>query len=123
MLLIGCAGPTFSPDMAPEFIVIRETPLYRAGPQQFGPPDASLHEGERVLLLRHEFGFSYVKADESQTGYVANESLKPAPPSVVRATAPPPARPAAAPAIETEDAPLPKPDLEAAPADAPADVR
>ena len=124
LALSGCAGPTFAPDAAPEYLVVRnETPLYRYGPQQGGVPDARLRKDERVRMLRHEFGFSFVQSGDAQTGYVANDALAPAPPLPK-----PPAesfdeRETPAPLPAAAEPPLPKPDLEATPADAPVEAR
>jgi hypothetical protein len=122
LLLAGCAGQTFAPEMAPEYVAISdESPLYRFGPQQGGAPEGRLKKGDRVRMLRKEFGYSFVEMSDGLTGYVANMDLAPAPPL---AEAPP------MPMVETPDAlpsvpppvepPLPKPDLDATPADAPA---
>ncbi len=124
-MFAGCAGSTFAPDAAPEYLVVRDkTPLYRYGPQQGGAPENWLRKDERVRMLRHEFGFSFVQSGDTQTGYVANEDL---------AIAPPLPRPVAVessiehgpvmPFPVVEDPPLPRPDLDQAPADAPASDR
>ena len=42
-------------------------------------PDFQLPRGAVVTMLRREFGFSRVATEDGQTGYVANEQLKPAP--------------------------------------------
>jgi hypothetical protein len=123
LMLAACAGPTFTPDQAPAFIVQRQgAPFYRYGPQQAEPPEARLDKGERVLRLRAELGFSLVQLASGPAGYVANEDLAPAPPLPA-----PPAVPAEkfSPEPEAVSAPpveptLPKPDLAATPADAPA---
>lgn len=127
-MLAACAGPTFTPDQAPAFIVQRQgAPFYRYGPQQAEPPEARLDKGERVLRLRAELGFSLVQLASGPAGYVANEDLAPAPPLPAPPLPAPPAVPAekfspepeavSAPPVEP---PLPKPDLAATPADAPA---
>lgn len=123
LTLAACAGPTFTPDLAPAFVVSRQgAPFYRYGPQQSEPPEARLDKGERVLRLRAELGFSLVQLASGPAGYVANEDLAPAPPLPA-----PPAVPIekfspepvtmSAPPVEPS---LPKPDLDATPADAPA---
>jgi len=77
----GCATQTFAPDVAPEYVVIRDfTPFYRLGPQQARGPDASLRAGNRVKLLRREMGYSLVQLEDLRTGYVANENMAVAPP-------------------------------------------
>jgi len=81
IFLGGCATETFAPDVAPEYVVIRDfTPFYRTGPQQGRGPDTSLRTGTRVKLLRKEMGFSLVQMEDSRTGYVANENMTVAPP-------------------------------------------
>jgi len=42
-------------------------------------PDFQLPRGAVVTMLQREFGFSRVATDDGQTGYVANEQMKPAP--------------------------------------------
>ena len=77
----GCATQTFAPDVAPEYVVIREfAPFYRLGPQQGRGPDTSLHTGTRVKLLRREMGYSLVQLEDLRSGYVANENMAVAPP-------------------------------------------
>ena len=77
----GCASQSFAPDVAPEYVVIRDfTPFYRLGPQQGRGPDTTLRAGTRVKLLRQELGFSLVQIEDSRTGYVANENMTVAPP-------------------------------------------
>ena len=123
LMLTACAGPTFAPDQAPAFIVLRQdAPFYRYGPQQAEPPEARLEKGERVLRLRAELGFSLVQLASGPAGYMANEDLAPAPPLPKPPAAPaekfsPEPEAVSAPPVEP---PLPKPDLAATPADAPA---
>jgi hypothetical protein len=79
--LVGCATQSFDPDKAPEFLVQSDyAPFYSLGPGQERGPDASLKRGERVKMLRREFGFSYVEIKGGRTGYIANEEIEPAPP-------------------------------------------
>lgn len=125
LLLAACAGPTLAPDQAPEYLVTRaDTAFYRYGPQQAGPPEARLQQGDRVRRLRDELGFSLVQLpNDGPTGYVANDALAPAPPLATPPAVapqnlfPPPARVSEPPPVEP---PLPKPDFNAPPADAPA---
>ena len=122
LILLGCAGETFAPDAAPEYLVIHDlTPLYHYGPQQGGAPEAHLRKDERLRMLRREFGYSFMQMNDGQTGYVANEELEPAPPLPKPPVQTSDDRESASlPPIEP---PLPKPDLEAPPADAPTDAR
>lgn len=108
-LLAGCASETFAPDAAPEFVVIHnQTPFYHLGPQQTGPPDARLAKDDRLRMLRSEFGYSLMLLPDGRTGYVANEDLDSAPPLPIEKRG-----------GLADEAPLPKPDLAATPADAP----
>lgn len=80
-LLCGCATQTFSPDQAPEYMIIRDyTPFYANGPMQVSGPDTTLRTQTRVKLLRQEMGYSLVQMDDLRTGYIANENMTPAPP-------------------------------------------
>lgn len=54
--------------------------FFRLGPQQAGGADRSLRTGERVMLLRKEFGYSRVQLEDDQVGYMANEDIQAAPP-------------------------------------------
>jgi hypothetical protein len=77
----GCATETFAPEVAPEYVVIRDfSPFYRLGPQQGRGPDAGLRAGTRVKLLRREMGYSLFQLEDLRTGYVANENTTVAPP-------------------------------------------
>lgn len=79
--LVGCMTQSFDPAKAPEFLVHADyAPFYVLGPGQGRGPDASLQRGERVKMLRREFGFSYVEIKDGRAGYVANEEIAPAPP-------------------------------------------
>jgi hypothetical protein len=81
LFLSGCATQSFAPEVAPEYVAIRDfSPFYRLGPQQGRGPDATLRTGTRVKMLRKEMGFSLVQMEDLRTGYVANENLAVAPP-------------------------------------------
>ncbi len=123
-LLAGCAGQTFSPDAAPEFLVTRaQAPFYRLGPQQAGPPDARLAVDDRVRMLRREFGYSFMQIFTGETGYMANEDIRPAP-LALAAPEETESLPRKVSVGERDlppvEEPLPKPDMGAQPADAPA---
>lgn len=81
LLLTGCATTNYSPESAPELVVIRDfAAFYRFGPMQARGPNATLRAGERLKLTRKEMGYSLVLLEDGRTGYVANEDLAPAPP-------------------------------------------
>ena len=54
--------------------------VYRFGPAQPTGADALLKQGQRMIMLRQEFGYSRVMTDDGMTGYVANDLITPAPP-------------------------------------------
>jgi hypothetical protein len=56
-------------------------------PSQNVGPDLQLSKGTAVTLLKREWGFSRVIADNGAVGYVANEQLRSAPVVVSRAVA------------------------------------
>jgi len=123
LLLAGCAGQTFVPEEAPEYVVTSpETPLYHLGPAQGSAPEAHIPRDERVKMLRREFGYSFVQMSDGLTGYVANMDLAPAParprPPVTPESGSPLDYSPPAPPMVIEP-PLPKPDMDVAPADAP----
>jgi len=80
VLLASCATSTFTPETAPEYMIVKAySPFYRIGPMQ-ARPDASLPVDTRFKLIRQEMGYSYVLLDDGRQGYVANEHMAPAPP-------------------------------------------
>jgi hypothetical protein len=130
LLLAGCAGETFAPDAAPEFLVKHpQSPVYRLGPQQPSPPEARLDVNERVRMLRREFGYSLVQLADGRTGYIANDDVTAAPAQAAPRSTPEPAS-SREPGSQSRsremrsatpvEPPLPKPDLEAPPPDSPA---
>ena len=54
--------------------------VYRFGPAQPTGADALLKQGQRVMMLRQEFGYSRVMTEDGMAGYVANDLIAPAPP-------------------------------------------
>lgn len=65
-------------------------PFYSMGPQQMSGPDASLPMDAIVLLIRKEFGYSYVKLEDGRFGYMPSQTIQPAPPRAPIAQLPPP---------------------------------
>lgn len=118
--LVGCATESFDPTKAPEFLVQSDYALfYQLGPGQERGPDASLHRGERVKMLRREFGYSFVEMSDGRAGYIANEDISSAP-SVAPLDLPKPTRKPsqrAAVVAENDNAthPLLMPEIEALP--------
>lgn len=82
LLFTACSSIEYNSSNCPKMVVVLEsTPFYRKGPAQGTGPDLSLAKGDEVEVLRKEFGFSFVRIEDGQNGYIANESIKPAPPS------------------------------------------
>ena len=117
--VVGCATQTFDPANAPEFLVQSDyTPFYSIGPGQERGPDASLQRGERVKMLRREFGFSYVAINDGRAGYIANEEIVAAPPRELEPAASRSHKNSAGGAARissSSEAPIPMPEIEALP--------
>jgi len=116
---VGCATQSFDPDKAPEFLVQSDyAPFYSLGPGQERGPDASLKRGERVKMLRREFGFSYVEINGGRTGYIANEEIAPAPPREPKPSPSPirkASRSGSAVISNAFESPVPMPEIETLP--------
>lgn len=82
LCLTGCASrmEVFAPDRAPEYMVARETPIYKNGPSQPGRPD-QLPPETFVHLKARDAAYSVVVLPDGRSGYVATEDLRPAPPA------------------------------------------
>lgn len=75
-LLPGCAS--MDPAAQTGHYEVRvETPMFRYGPAQSFGPDFTLKQGQHVVLMRKDFGYSRIMTDEGQTGYVATEDIIP----------------------------------------------
>src|SRR5262249_53800948 len=54
--------------------------IYRFGPAQPTGADILLKQGQRVIMLRQEYGYSRVMTEDGLTGYVANDFIMPTTP-------------------------------------------
>lgn len=54
-----------------------ETPMFSYGPAQSFGPDFTLKQGQHVVLMRKNYGYSRVMTDDGQSGYVATEDIIP----------------------------------------------
>src|SRR6478672_4944254 len=54
--------------------------FYKYGPAQAFGPDLNLPKGLKVTMIKREFGFSQIRLEDGQTGYIATDDLKPLPP-------------------------------------------
>jgi hypothetical protein len=85
VLFTACSSIEYNSTNSPKMVVVVDrTPFYHNGPAQGNGPDLSLVKGDEVEVLRKELGFSFVRIYDGQNGYVANEALRPAPPSLQR---------------------------------------
>jgi hypothetical protein len=83
-LLPGCAS--MDPAAQTGHYEVRvDTPMFRYGPAQSFGPDFTLKQGQHVVLMRKDFGYSRVMTDDNQTGYVATEDLMPMAPQKIAA--------------------------------------
>ncbi len=148
LLVAGCAGVNFLPGEEPISLVVRGgAPFWTYGPQQAGGPNERLTLGDQIAVLRWEYGFSRVQLESGATGYVANEDIEPAPPGTPRRIAvsnvaaprprgrpvdpipaavenpDQPSRPRyEGPIVDDAPLPMPDPDLDTAPPDAPGEL-
>jgi hypothetical protein len=79
----GCETVPLEPEenFKGDMVVITDyASFYRLGPQQAGGADRSLRTGDRVMLLRKQFGYSRIQLEDNQLGYMANEDIQAAPP-------------------------------------------
>lgn len=78
LLVTGCGSIEYNSSNSPKMVVVVErTPFFHNGPAQGNGPDLSLMKGDEVEVLRKELGYSFVRIFDGQSGYVANEALKP----------------------------------------------
>lgn len=91
LALAGCAGPGSNASKAlkeagedARLAVTRpHTPLYKFGPAQASGPDISLAKDDIVTLVQVGSGFSRVRTESGEIGYVPNDRLAPAPPEML----------------------------------------
>ncbi|MEO6787029.1 MAG: hypothetical protein ABI318_12925 [Chthoniobacteraceae bacterium] len=81
MLIGGCAAAS-KPGKGNVYYAVsaKVAQVYRFGPAQPTGADALLKQGQRVIMLRQEFGYSRVMTEDGMTGYIANDLIAPAPP-------------------------------------------
>jgi uncharacterized protein YgiM (DUF1202 family) len=79
LLFPACSTVEYNSTNAPRMVVTADrTPFFHNGPAQGNGPDLSLMKGDVVEVLRKEIGYSFVRIEDGQNGYVSNEDLKPA---------------------------------------------
>ena len=67
-------------------VTAEKTPFYRYGPQQGRGPDRELTRDTLVTLIRHSFGYSKVRLDDGEQGFVANDDIGQAPERLIAQT-------------------------------------
>ncbi len=87
LALAGCAAPgkkaaqTDQPEATERYaITAPHTPFFKYGPAQAQGPDLNLKKGVVVTLVKRSSGFSLVRTQMGEEGYVSNDRLAPAPP-------------------------------------------
>ena len=64
-------------------VSVSQTPFYRYGPQQGNGPDQQLARNSIMKVIRPSFGYVKVKLLDGESGYVANDDIRPASPGLV----------------------------------------
>jgi uncharacterized protein YgiM (DUF1202 family) len=78
LLFQSCSSVEYNSTNSPRMVVSAErTPFFHNGPAQGNGPDLSLIKGDVVEVLRKEIGYSFVRIEDGQNGYVSNEALSP----------------------------------------------
>ncbi|MBA2435472.1 MAG: hypothetical protein H0V54_10420 [Chthoniobacterales bacterium] len=96
LLAVGCASsgkPKVSSGGTDNWYAVAaiQTPFYRYGPQQGYGPDMQLPHDSIMQVIQPSFGYVKVKLQDGESGYVASEDIRPAPPTLVaEKLAPPP---------------------------------
>jgi len=79
-LLGGCASSRPGQGDIYYAVSAQQAQVYRFGPSQPTGADALLKKGQRIIMLRQEYGFSRVMTEDGMTGFIANDLIAPAPP-------------------------------------------
>ncbi len=87
----GCASSGPQPATNQYLVSVPKAQFYKYGPAQAFGADSVLPQGQRVTMLKREFGYSRIALADAQTGYIATDEIAPAPPEPPppRATPPP----------------------------------
>ena len=88
VLFGGCAASKAVKGDGYFAVTAKQAQVYRFGPAQPTGADALLKQGQRVMMLRQEYGYSRVMTEDGLTGYVANDLIAPtSPPEKPRTSA------------------------------------
>src|SRR3954468_23283895 len=89
-LQVGCANQGGTAHPGNRYVVSgTRNEFYKYGPAQAFGPDRNLTKGDKVTMLDRQFGFSQVRLDNNETGFIATDDLTPAPPDPLAASPPP----------------------------------
>ena len=61
-------------------VTVPQAQVYRFGPSQPTGADAQLKQGQKVIMLRQEYGYSRVMTEDGMTGYISNDYITPTSP-------------------------------------------
>jgi hypothetical protein len=84
--LLGCAAAGVARPGSRFAVAGGDSQFYKYGPAQAFGADATLPKGEKVTLIKQDFGFSQVRRENNETGYIATDALRLLPPDPVRPT-------------------------------------
>ena len=76
----GCVSTGPQPPTDKFLVSVPKAQFYKYGPAQAFGADFNLEKGQRVTMLKREFGYSQIQLADGQTGYVATDEIAPAPP-------------------------------------------
>jgi hypothetical protein len=79
-LLGGCAASRPLKGDGYFAVVVPQAQVYRFSPSQPTGADAQLKQGQKVLMLRQEYGYSRVMTEDGMTGFIANDFIAPTSP-------------------------------------------
>jgi uncharacterized protein YgiM (DUF1202 family) len=80
LIFAGCetsGGRAAAPKSGSYLVSAQRTLFYRYGPAQASGPDQVLAKGQKLTVVKREFGYSRVQLDDGQPGYISTEDLTP----------------------------------------------
>jgi hypothetical protein len=80
VLLVGCAASKPGKVAAYYAVSVPQAQVYRFGPAQPTGADAQLKQGQKVIMLRQEYGYSRVMTEDGLSGYISNDFIAPTSP-------------------------------------------
>jgi hypothetical protein len=80
IVLTGCETSKQGPTDGYYVVTSKQAQVYRFGPSQPTGADAILAVGQKVRMLRKEFGYSRVMTEDGMSGYISNDFIAPTTP-------------------------------------------